>query len=179
MNKTDIVDKQYLRSDIPPFRPGDTVKVHVRVVEAGRERVQVFQGVVIRRQGGGLQETFTVRKVSFGVGVERTFPVHSPSIAKLEVVTRGKVRRAKLYYLRELRGKKARIRERRVGAEELQAVQAVQADEGEGPQEPQESESVEASTDGEDAAEPEAVEAPEAETVEVPDTTAVDAESKG
>jgi hypothetical protein len=116
--------------------------------------------------------------------VERTFPVHSPSIAKLEVVTRGKVRRAKLYYLRELRGKKARIRERRVGAEELQAVQAVQADEGEGPQEPQESESVEASTDGEDAAEPEAVEAPEAaeaaeaETVEVPDTT-VDAESKG
>jgi large subunit ribosomal protein L19 len=170
MNKTDIVDKQYLRSDIPPFRPGDTVKVHVRVVEAGRERVQVFQGVVIRRQGGGLQETFTVRKVSFGVGVERTFPVHSPSIAKLEVVTRGKVRRAKLYYLRELRGKKARIRERRVGAEELKAVQAVEAGEGEGPEEPGELEAVEA---------PVAPVAPEAETVEVPDTAAADAESKG
>src|SRR5881409_2855636 len=113
MNKTDLVDKAYLSADIPPFRPGDTVRVHVRVVEAGRERIQVFQGVVIRRQGGGLQETFTIRKVSFGVGVERTFPVHSPSIGKLEVVTRGKVRRAKLYYLRELRGKKARIRERR------------------------------------------------------------------
>src|SRR5213593_1732413 len=113
MNKTDLVDKAYLRADIPPFRPGDTVRVHVRVVEAGRERIQVFQGVVIRRQGGGLQETFTVRKVSFGVGVERTFPVHSPSIGKLEVVTKGRVRRAKLYYLRELRGKRARIRERR------------------------------------------------------------------
>jgi large subunit ribosomal protein L19 len=170
MNKTDIVDKQYLRSDIPPFRPGDTVKVHVRVVEAGRERVQVFQGVVIRRQGGGLQETFTVRKVSFGVGVERTFPVHSPSIAKLEVVTRGKVRRAKLYYLRELRGKKARIRERRVGAEELKAVQVVEAGEGEGPEEPGELEAVEA---------PVAPVAPEAETVEVPNTAAADAESKG
>jgi large subunit ribosomal protein L19 len=173
MNKTDIVDKQYLRSDIPPFRPGDTVKVHVRVVEAGRERVQVFQGVVIRRQGGGLQETFTVRKVSFGVGVERTFPVHSPSIAKLEVVTRGKVRRAKLYYLRELRGKKARIRERRVGAEELKAVQAVEAGEGEGPEEPGELEAVEAPVA------PVAPVAPEAETVEVPDTAAADAESKG
>ena len=92
---------------------GDTVKVHVRVVEGTRERVQVFQGVVIRRQGGGIRETFTVRKISFGVGVERTFPVHSPSIAKLEIVSRGKVRRAKLYYLRDLRGKKARIKERR------------------------------------------------------------------
>ena len=128
MNKTDLVDKQYLRTDLPPFRPGDTVKVHVRVVEAGRERVQVFQGVVIRRQGGGLQETFTVRKISFGVGVERTFPLHSPSIAKLEVVSRGKVRRAKLYYLRERRGKKARIRERRVEGEELLALQALEAD---------------------------------------------------
>jgi len=127
MNKTDLVDKQYLRADIPPFRPGDTAKVHVRVVEAGRERVQVFQGVVIRRQGGGLQETFTVRKVSFGVGVERTFPLHSPSIAKLEVVSRGKVRRAKLYYLRERRGKKARIRERRLQGEELLSVQAAEA----------------------------------------------------
>ena len=138
MNKTDLVDKQYLRADIPPFRPGDTVKVHVRVVEAGRERVQVFQGVVIRRQGGGLQETFTVRKISFGVGVERTFPVHSPSIAKLEVVTRGKVRRAKLYYLRERRGRKARIRERRVEGEELEALRAFEtrsAEEAEGPEE--------------------------------------------
>jgi large subunit ribosomal protein L19 len=127
MNKTDLVDQAYLRTDVPEFRPGDTVKVHVRVVEAGRERIQVFQGVVIRRQGGGLQETFTVRKISFGVGVERTFPVHSPSISKLEVVTRGRVRRAKLYYLRERRGKKARIKERRLGDEELAAIVAAEA----------------------------------------------------
>jgi large subunit ribosomal protein L19 len=113
MNKTDLVDRSYLRDDLPDFRPGDTVKVHVRVVEGNRERIQVFQGVVIRRQGGGLQETFTVRKISFGVGVERTFPVHSPSIAKLEVDTKGRVRRAKLYYLRERRGRSARIKERR------------------------------------------------------------------
>jgi large subunit ribosomal protein L19 len=113
MNKTDLVEKTRLRDDIPEFRPGDSVRVHVRVAEAGRERIQVFQGVVIRRQGGGLRETFTVRKISFGVGVERTFPLHSPTIAKIEVVTKGKVRRAKLYYLRERRGKKARIRERR------------------------------------------------------------------
>ena len=128
MNKTDLVDAQYLRADLPDFRPGDTVKVHVRVVEAGRERIQVFQGVVIRRQGGGLQETFTVRKISFGVGVERTFPLHSPSIGKLEVVSRGHVRRAKLYYLRERRGKKARIRERRLGDEELAAIAAAEAE---------------------------------------------------
>jgi large subunit ribosomal protein L19 len=113
MNKTDLVEKTRLRDDIPEFRPGDTARVHVRVAEAGRERIQVFQGVVIRRQGGGLRETFTARKISFGVGVERTFPLHSPTIAKIEVVTRGRVRRAKLYYLRERRGKKARIRERR------------------------------------------------------------------
>jgi large subunit ribosomal protein L19 len=113
MNKVDLVEKPRLRDDLPDFRPGDTVKVHVRVVEAGRERIQVFQGVVIRRQGGGLRETFTARKISFGVGVERTFPVHSPSVSKLEVVQKGRVRRAKLYYLRELRGKRARIRERR------------------------------------------------------------------
>jgi large subunit ribosomal protein L19 len=124
MNKTDLVEQSYLRSDIPEFRPGDTVKVHVRVVEGNRERVQVFQGVVIRRQNGGLRETFTVRKISFGVGVERTFPVHSPSIAKLEVVSRGKVRRAKLYYLRELRGKKARIKERRLDDAKLAALEA-------------------------------------------------------
>ena len=123
MNKTDLVEQPYLRSDIPDFRPGDTVKVHVRVVEGSRERVQVFQGVVIRRQNGGLRETFTVRKISFGVGVERTFPVHSPSIAMFEVVSRGKVRRAKLYYLRELRGKKARIKERRIDDAKLAAME--------------------------------------------------------
>ena len=113
MHPTETIDRDSLRDDIPEFRPGDTVKVHVRVVEGTRERVQVFQGVVIRRQGGGLRETFTVRKVSYGVGVERTFPVHSPSIDKIEAVTRGRVRRAKLYYLRDLRGKAARIKERR------------------------------------------------------------------
>ena len=113
MNKIDIIEKPRLRDDLPEFRPGDTVKVHVRVVEAGRERIQVFQGVVIRRSGGGLRETFTVRKISFGVGVERTFPVHSPSIARMEIVQKGRVRRAKLYYLRDLRGRRARIRERR------------------------------------------------------------------
>jgi large subunit ribosomal protein L19 len=128
MNKTDVVEKPFLRSDIPQFRPGDTVKVHVRVVEGNRERVQVFQGVVIRRQNGGLRETFTVRKISFGVGVERTFPVHSPSIAKLELVSRGAVRRAKLYYLRELRGKKARIKERRIDDAKLAAMEAAQAE---------------------------------------------------
>jgi large subunit ribosomal protein L19 len=128
MNTTDLIEKSYLRSDIPDFRPGDTVKVHVRVVEGNRERVQVFQGVVIRRQNGGLRETFTVRKISFGVGVERTFPVHSPSIAKLEIVSRGAVRRAKLYYLRELRGKKARIRERRLDESKLAALEAAAAD---------------------------------------------------
>jgi large subunit ribosomal protein L19 len=113
MNTLDALDAQSLRSDIPDFRPGDTLKVHVRVIEGSRERVQVFQGVVIRRQGGGVRETFTVRKISFGVGVERTFPVHSPNIAKIERVTRGDVRRAKLYYLRDLRGKAAKIKEKR------------------------------------------------------------------
>jgi len=127
MNKTDLVEQSSLRRDLPIFRPGDTVKVHVRVVEAGRERIQVFQGVVIRRQGGGIRETFTVRKISFGVGVERTFPVHSPSISKLEVLQRGRVRRAKLYYLRDLRGKKARIRERRVDDAKLAAMEAAAA----------------------------------------------------
>jgi large subunit ribosomal protein L19 len=113
MQTLDSIDAASLRSDVPAFRPGDTVKVHVRVVEGNRERIQVFQGVVIRRQGGGVRETFTVRKVSFGVGVERTFPVHSPIVDHVEVVTRGDVRRAKLYYLRELRGKKAKIKEKR------------------------------------------------------------------
>ena len=113
MNPTDIVDRENLRDDVPDFRPGDTLKVHVRVVEGTRERVQVFQGAVIRRQGTGARETFTVRKVSFGVGVERTFPVHSPILAKIEVVTRGDVRRAKLYYLRDRVGKAAKIKEKR------------------------------------------------------------------
>jgi large subunit ribosomal protein L19 len=113
MNNVDLVEKPRLRDDLPDFRAGDTLRVHVRVAEAGRERIQVFQGVVIRRQGGGLRETFTVRKISFGVGVERTFPVHSPSIAKIERVSRGRVRRAKLYYLRERRGRAARIKELR------------------------------------------------------------------
>src|SRR6201992_506413 len=113
MQTLDSIDAASLRTDIPVFRPRDTVKVHVRVIEGSRSRVQVFQGVVIRRHGGGLRETFTVRKVSFGVGVERTFPVHSPNIAQIEVVTRGDVRRAKLYYLRELRGKAAKIKEKR------------------------------------------------------------------
>ncbi|WP_104524993.1 50S ribosomal protein L19 [Blastococcus atacamensis] len=113
MNTLDALDADSLRDDIPSFRPGDTVKVHVRVIEGNRSRIQVFQGVVIRRQGGGVRETFTVRKVSFGVGVERTFPVHTPVVEKIEVVTRGDVRRAKLYYLRELRGKAAKIKEKR------------------------------------------------------------------
>ncbi|MFC5998461.1 50S ribosomal protein L19 [Quadrisphaera sp. GCM10027208] len=113
MHTLDSVDAASLRDDLPDFRAGDTVKVHVRVVEGNRSRVQVFQGVVIRRQGDGVRETFTVRKVSFGVGVERTFPVHTPVIEKIERVSRGDVRRAKLYYLRNLRGKAAKIREKR------------------------------------------------------------------
>ncbi|GAB3069905.1 50S ribosomal protein L19 [Salinicoccus sesuvii] len=103
--------KEQLKSDLPEFKPGDTVRVHVRIVEGSRERVQVFEGVVIKRRGGGISETFTVRKVSYGVGVERTFPVHTPKIERIEVTRRGRVRRAKLYYLRNLRGKAARIRE--------------------------------------------------------------------
>ncbi len=106
------ITKEQLRTDLPEFRSGDTVRVHVKVIEGTRERIQVFEGVVIKRRGGGISETFTVRKVSYGVGVERTFPLHTPKIAKIEVVRRGKVRRAKLYYLRNLRGKAARIKER-------------------------------------------------------------------
>ena len=113
MHTLDMVDAAALRDDIPQFRAGDTVKVHVKVIEGTRSRVQVFQGVVIRRHGRGIGETYTVRKVSFGVGVERTFPVHTPIVEKIEVVTRGDVRRAKLYYLRNLRGKAAKIKERR------------------------------------------------------------------
>lgn len=113
MQPTDLVDQPSLRTDIPDFAPGDTLKVHVRVVEGAKERIQVFQGAVIGRQGDGLRETFTVRKVSYGVGVERTFPVHAPTVAKIEVVTRGDVRRAKLYYLRDRVGKAAKIKEKR------------------------------------------------------------------
>ncbi|HEX2049553.1 MAG TPA: 50S ribosomal protein L19 [Actinomycetota bacterium] len=113
MNTIDLVERPQLRDDLPDFRPGDTVRVHVRVVEGERERVQVFEGIVIRRRGSRLSETFTVRKLSFGVGVERTFPVHSPMIAKVEVAAHGKVRRSKLYYLRSRTGKKAKVKERR------------------------------------------------------------------
>ena len=111
MQLTDIVDNASLRDDIPEFQPGDTVKVHVRVVEGNKERIQVFEGAVIGRQGAGVRETFTVRKISFGVGVERCFPVHSPQLAKIERVIRGDVRRAKLYYLRDRIGTKAKIKE--------------------------------------------------------------------
>lgn len=113
MNPTDLVDRDSLRDDVPYFAPGDTVRVHVRVLEGSRERIQVFQGAVIRRQGSGVRETFTVRKMSFGVGVERTFPVHSPIISRIERVIQGDVRRAKLYYLRERTGKAAKIKEKR------------------------------------------------------------------
>jgi len=113
MNIIQILEQEQMRRDIPPFRPGDTVRVHVKVVEGNRERIQAFEGVVINRKSGGLRETFTVRRVSYGVGVERTFPVHSPRIEKIEVMRRGIVRRAKLYYLRNLTGKAARIREKR------------------------------------------------------------------
>ena len=113
MKATDLIDNQSLRNDLPAFAPGDEVKVHVRVVEGGKERVQVFQGNVIARNGGGVHESYTVRKLSYGVGVERTFPLHTPTVAKLEVVRRGDVRRAKLYYLRDRVGKRAKVREKR------------------------------------------------------------------
>ncbi len=113
MNTLDFIDQTSLRDDVPAFGSGDTVNVHVKVIEGAKERIQVFKGVVLRRQGGGVRETFTVRKESYGVGVERTFPVHSPNIDHIDIVTRGDVRRAKLYYLRELRGKKAKIKEKR------------------------------------------------------------------
>ena len=113
MKLTDEIDKASLKEDVPGFSPGDTVKVHVRVVEGNRERTQIFEGAVIGRQGGGIGETFTVRKISFGVGVERTFPIHSPIVEKIEIVSRGDVRRAKLYYQRERIGKRAKIKEKR------------------------------------------------------------------
>jgi large subunit ribosomal protein L19 len=172
MNTTDLIEQPFLRNDIPEFRPGDSVKVHVRVVEGNRERVQVFQGVVIRRSGGGIRETFTVRKISFGVGVERTFPVHSPSIARLELVQRGRVRRAKLYYLRDLRGKKARIRERRIDDAKLAAMEeaaAVRAAEAE-------AEAAEAESVGEGA---DVEEAGASDAVHESETAADDASAQG
>ena len=117
MNILDAVDAKSLRHDIPQFRAGDELKIHVRVIEGSKSRIQVFQGIVIRRQGDGVRETFTIRKVSYGVGVERTFPVHTPVIEKIELVKKGDVRRAKLYYLRDLRGKAAKIRDKRDGVE--------------------------------------------------------------
>ena len=117
MNVLDALDAASLRKDIPQFRAGDELKIHVRVIEGNKSRLQVFQGIVIRRQGDGIRETFTIRKVSYGVGVERTFPVHTPVIEKIELVKKGDVRRAKLYYLRDLRGKAAKIREKRDGVE--------------------------------------------------------------
>ena len=117
MNVLDLVDAKSLRKDIPQFRAGDELKIHVRVIEGNKSRLQVFQGIVIRRQGDGVRETFTIRKLSYGVGVERTFPVHTPVIEKIELVKKGDVRRAKLYYLRDLRGKAAKIREKRDGVE--------------------------------------------------------------
>ncbi|MEY4152171.1 MAG: hypothetical protein RL470_230 [Actinomycetota bacterium] len=117
MNILDVVDAASLRKDIPQFRAGDELKIHVRVIEGNKSRLQVFQGIVIGRQGDGVRETFTIRKVSYGVGVERTFPVHTPVIEKIELVKKGDVRRAKLYYLRDLRGKAAKIREKRDGVE--------------------------------------------------------------
>jgi large subunit ribosomal protein L19 len=113
MTPTDLIDADSLRTDVPAFGPGDTLKVHVRVVEGNRERIQIFQGYVVKRQGAGLHETFTVRKLSFGVGVERTFPVHSPVVSTIEVVSRGDVRRAKLYYMRDRIGKAAKVKEKR------------------------------------------------------------------
>ncbi len=116
MKSTDLVDNQYLRTDIPKFGPGDEVKVHVKVIEGNKERVQIFQGNIIAIQGSGIAETYTVRKVSYGIGVERTFPLHTPTVAKVEVTRRGDVRRAKLYYLRNVTGKAGRIKERKVRA---------------------------------------------------------------
>ena len=161
MNKVDLVERSRLRTDVPAFRPGDTVKVHVKVSEGGRERIQVFQGVVISRRGGGLRESFTVRKVSFGVGVERTFPLHAPSVSKIEIVQHGKVRRAKLYYLRELTGRKAKIRERRVAVPEEGVAAAVTIEQvEEAPPEEPEASAEPAAAEAEAPAEPEASEAP-------------------
>lgn len=177
MNKVDLIERTRLRKDIPPFRPGDQVKVHVKVREGGRERLQVFEGVVIARRGGGLRESFTVRKVSFGVGVERTFPIHAPAVAKLEVVRHGKVRRAKLYYLRELSGRRAKIEERRSRIQEW----APEADvpEETADEQPVEAEAAEAAEAVEAQEVPEATEpeAPKAESTEPPAEAAPEGEA--
>ena len=152
MRKLDHVDAPSLRKDIPRFRPGDTVRVHVKVVEGARSRIQVFQGVVIGRSGDGVRETFKVRKVSFGVGVERTFPIHSPTIDHIELVTRGDVRRAKLYYLRDRRGKAAKIREKRLTPAQAAREAELAAALAEEPDEPEDTEAAEL----EDAAEADA-----------------------
>jgi len=169
MNVLDAVDAASLRKDLPNFRPGDELKVHVRVIEGNKSRIQVFQGLVIARQGSGIRETFTVRKISYGVGVERIFPVHAPVIEKIELVRKGEVRRAKLYYLRDLRGKAAKIRERR-GADDLEtlyaAAPAVVAEE------------VAAPVVTESPAVEEAVVESATETAEVVETTSAESENK-
>lgn len=137
MNPLDSIEKASLRNDLPPFRPGDTVRVHVRVTEGDKERIQVFEGVVLRRRGAGTSETFTVRKVSYGVGVERVFPVQSPIVARVEIKDRGHVRRARLYYMRELRGKKARLRSKMTDLAALVAPSEAAAQEAEAAPEPE------------------------------------------
>ena len=169
MNVLDAVDAASLRKDLPNFRPGDELKVHVRVIEGNKSRIQVFQGLVIARQGSGIRETFTVRKISYGVGVERIFPVHAPVIEKIELVRKGEVRRAKLYYLRDLRGKAAKIRERR-GADDLEtlyaAAPAVVAEEAAAP------------VVAESPAIEDAVVESATETAEVVETTSAESENK-
>jgi large subunit ribosomal protein L19 len=183
VNTLDLVESSRLRNDIPPFRPGDTVRVHVKVTEGQRERIQVFEGVVIARRGGGLRESFTVRKISFGVGVERTFPIHAPVIDHLEVVRHGKVRRAKLYYLRGLTGRAARINERRNRIQTLEDMKAGQDAAAEAAEAAAlaaaDAEAAEAAKAAEaaEAAEPkaEATEAPEAAATETADAVAEEA----
>ena len=177
MNKLDVIEQSRLRKDIPPFRPGDQVKVHVKVTEGQRERVQVFEGVVLARRGGGIRESFTVRKISFGVGVERTVPVHAPIIDKLEIVRHGKVRRAKLYYLRERIGRRAKIDERRTRITEWDpeaeaAAEAAAAEAAETEAAAAETEAESADTDGAEAPEASSEAAPEA-SADAPDASAV------
>jgi len=169
MNVLDAVDAASLRKDLPNFRPGDELKVHVRVIEGNKSRIQVFQGLVIARQGSGIRETFTVRKISYGVGVERIFPVHAPVIEKIELVRKGEVRRAKLYYLRDLRGKAAKIRERR-GADDLETLYAAAPSVV--------AEEVAAPVVAESPAVEEAVVESATETAEVVETTSAESENK-
>jgi large subunit ribosomal protein L19 len=168
MNVLDAVDAASLRKDLPNFRPGDELKVHVRVIEGNKSRIQVFQGLVIARQGSGIRETVTIRKISYGVGVERIFPVHAPVIEKIELVRKGEVRRAKLYYLRDLRGKAAKIRERR-GADDLETVYAAA---------PAAVEEISAPVVEETPVAQEAVVETPVESAEVTDTPAAEADNK-